>query len=59
MVASHMNLISKRRFMSQPGWERHEKNVLNVNGEVSCFVCCKCPKSYHEQIQQQTQTEIE
>ena len=27
--------------MSQPGWERHEKSVLNVNGEVSYFVSCK------------------
>ncbi|CAE7252314.1 unnamed protein product [Symbiodinium sp. CCMP2456] len=25
------------QFMSQPGWERHEKNVLNVNGEVAAW----------------------
>jgi len=37
--------------MSQPGWERHEKSVLNVNGEVAAWTE-NTPRALQKQVRE-------
>lgn len=39
------------QFMSQPGWERHEKSVLNVNGEVAAWTE-NTPRALQKQVRE-------